>query len=286
MDGPSKEIIVKGNEPGVTIYWFRNALRLHDNPSFSSACDKANTAYLLPVYIIDPENPFAQSNDVRPGIIRVNFCLESISNLRQNMQKLNSRIIILQGKAEIILPKICSHMKATKLMFENDPATPVRERDEKTVEAVKKQNENKIDVIQFDTHSLFGMAQYLSQCNNKIVPHTYTAFKKLFDRMGDVTEEVNNIVEIPPLPVNYLEQIQDSLESNKEEKYEIPNLEDLQYNDKLEEPLRYCGGEDHALQRLDRMILQREKWAIDFGKKKISPSLKCEGTGLSPCKWH
>jgi len=284
MDDPSESAIDTGNESGVTIYWFRNALRLHDNPSFFSACDKANSDYLLPIYIIDPDYPFAQSDNVRTGIIRANFCLESISSLQRDTQKLNSRIIFLQGKAEIILPKICSQLKATKLMFENDPATPVKERDEKIVAAVKKETDDKIEVIQFDTYSLFGMNKYLSQCNNKIVPQTYTAFRKLFDRMGEAPKEVKHIVEIPPLPINYLEQIRVLLDSNKQEEYEIPSLKDLGYTNALEATQKYSGGENAALEALDRMVLQREKWVIEFGKKKTSPTLKCEGTGLSPCK--
>jgi hypothetical protein len=39
-----------------SVYWFRNALRLHDNPSFLEACRKSKT--LLPLVIIDPELPF------------------------------------------------------------------------------------------------------------------------------------------------------------------------------------------------------------------------------------
>jgi cryptochrome len=46
----------KSIEMSVTVYWFRKALRLHDNPSLLTACEHAlkNGSSLLPIFILDP----------------------------------------------------------------------------------------------------------------------------------------------------------------------------------------------------------------------------------------
>ncbi len=58
---------------GTTVYWFRKALRLHDNPALVKACERASQLY--PVFCMDPY--FAKPHLVGPN--RYAFLLESLA---------------------------------------------------------------------------------------------------------------------------------------------------------------------------------------------------------------
>ena len=82
-----------------TLYWFRKALRVHDNPSFVNAIENSST--VDPVFCIDPW--FVRSG--RVGVNRMQFLLESLSDLDENLQKIGSRLIILQGNPVEEIPR-------------------------------------------------------------------------------------------------------------------------------------------------------------------------------------
>ena len=288
MESPKKT-----EKKGLSIYWFRNALRLHDNPSLLEACNSDKTSYLLPIYIIDPEYPFSQTNSCRPAPLRANFCLQSISNLQEKMIRLDSKIVVFVGKPEIILPQICSEFEATNLIYETEAATPIRECDNRAIASIKSKTNLKIDIKTFDTHTLFTMEQYKSKCTNKLAPSTFAAFRKLFDKMGPVPDEVQQVLKIPPLPLNYaskLSKIQ-ALETKSSSStgtsiahhFNVPSMKEIGYGDNADLKNNILtGGEDTALKRLDQVIANKTQWKTGFGKRK-SPH-ECLTTGLSPCK--
>ena len=78
------------------IYWFRNDLRLLDNPSFNQAC--RNTNFLLPIFInqnkAHDETPISQPKSSK---LRKDFLEESLRDLRTQLKKLNSNLFELEG---------------------------------------------------------------------------------------------------------------------------------------------------------------------------------------------
>ena len=89
----------------VSIHWFRNRLRFHHIPSLLDACQNSFT--ILPLYIIDPDAPFAQSSGRRTGAIRANFILESIHEMNDKLwRQYDSKLVIVLGKPIHVLPQI------------------------------------------------------------------------------------------------------------------------------------------------------------------------------------
>ena len=64
-----------------TLYWFRKALRLHDNPSLVRAIRDAS--HLTPIFCLDPW--FVKSGAV--GANRMKLLLESLSDLDESLGK-------------------------------------------------------------------------------------------------------------------------------------------------------------------------------------------------------
>ena len=79
------------------IVWFRNDLRLHDNEMLVEAIAKSEA--ILPVYFFDPRH-FDQLSFHQSSVLRTNFLLESVAQLRQSFQKLGGDLLIIHGLPE------------------------------------------------------------------------------------------------------------------------------------------------------------------------------------------
>ena len=286
-----------------SVYWFRNALRLHDNPSFLEACRKSKT--LLPLVIIDPELPFAQTSGIKPGRIRMKFILQSLQNLQSQLQGFNSSLIIVRGPPEYVLPKLIQEMGGvTHLYYEKDSAAPIRKQDQKTLQLLPKH----LTIQSFDTHTLFEMEKYVSRCPGQLAPSTFGGFTKLFHQMGPDPSPVETISYVPPLPQqltstvllqssSVLERYQGEDTTNKNNDtndFPIPTLKELGYHDDQVDTEEgtfqneiFPGGETEALQRLNLIVTNKKLWVAKFEKPKTSPnSLQPDTTGLSPYIKH
>lgn len=100
------------------IHWFRHGdLRLHDNPALCYAiqqqqtADKNKAAAILPVFCFDPrlignEAQSRLSGELKCGPRRAKFVMESVADLRSNLKKVGSDLVVAQGKAEDVLGQI------------------------------------------------------------------------------------------------------------------------------------------------------------------------------------
>ena len=279
-----------GSSASVGIYWYRNALRFHDNPSLLDACTNCTT--LLPVYIIDPEYPFHQSTGIKAGCIRANFALESMKEVHTKLEtQFQSRLIVIVGKATTVLPQIIAAFNVTDLYYEREPALPIRESDRCVLEAIRKEALPKTVAIHgYDTHTLHPMESYLSKCKGHVAPSTYGGFTKIFQSFPRLKTEVKDVTCVPPLPSNTAKTIQQLF--GRSDSGSIPSLEELGYQDvsttllnRKRGGIDFIGGEDFALNLLTQQM-SRAQWVATFEKPNTSPNaLTVDTTGLSPCMY-
>jgi len=308
----------------IAVYWFRNALRLHDNPSLLHACqlDKLHKDdhvdhYLCPIFIIDPKCPFAQTKDRRVGPVRANFVLESLHDLNRNLGKLDgggkssSRLLVLRGSPVDVLPELFSTLMNQQdisipsantsfhLIYEKENALPVREMDAAVIKKLKKkidvnhpQHSDKLEILSFDTHSLFEMEHYVAKCKGGVAPSTMGSFRKIFSSMGDVPDEVDPVTSCPSLYPAFEQVVSSSLSFSSSSKslFTIPSLNDLGYD--VNEIWRgdpnctFVGGEEEAMKLLQKMK-RRPAWVATFEKPKTKPNaLVPDTTGLSAYVKH
>ena len=85
------------------IYWFRNDLRLEDNPGLAQACRDAD--YLLPVVIHDPQTTCLTAwGFERVGHHRQQFLNSAVKDLKSQLQQAGSALYVFHGKpAQIFL---------------------------------------------------------------------------------------------------------------------------------------------------------------------------------------
>jgi len=291
MSGSKSSGDLSGRKHEVAIHWFRNGLRLHDNPCLLQATEQSST--LLPLYIIDPDAPFAQTSGRKAGAIRANFVLESIEEMNTKLSEQSqgkSQMVVLQGKPEEILPEVVEQLGATAVFYEREPAAPIREADAKVLDKI---DTKKVNVCGFDTHTLHPMEHYLAQTKDQVAPSTYGVFTKIFNKMS-VPEEVPNVSideNFPPLPSSIANLTAGKVDSKDACQWKCPTLEELGYDledleNRFESGIDFVGGEDAAVALLDRMM-KRTQWVCTFEKPKTSPNaITVDTTGLSAYVKH
>ena len=99
------------------IYWFRNDLRLGDNPAFMQACKEADE--LLPIYV----HPVISEEQTPWGFARISrhrktFLQESLQDLRVRLSELGSGLLELRGHPLEVFEELRSEFGVTHIYCE------------------------------------------------------------------------------------------------------------------------------------------------------------------------
>ncbi|GLI65248.1 hypothetical protein VaNZ11_008735 [Volvox africanus] len=93
------------------VMWFRNDLRLHDNPSLDRACREGTS--VLPVYVFDPRDYGKAPNGFgRTGPARAQFILDAVSDLRARLRADGSDLLVRVGRPEEVVPELAAAVGA------------------------------------------------------------------------------------------------------------------------------------------------------------------------------
>ncbi len=225
------------------IVWFRQDLRLHDNEALSTALRMAED--VVPVYIFD-ERVFkgqTQFGFPKTGKYRAQFVLESVINLRENIQKLGGQLIVRIGRPEVILSEMAQQLKASWVICN-------RERTQEEV-LVQDGLEQKLWGIGVELLYTRGKMLYHTQDLPVPVQHTpdvFTQFRKETELITPVREPMPSPSALPPLPAGL-------------EMGEMPRLEDFGHSAFEPEPravLDFRGGETEAMRRLRHYFWEKD----------------------------
>jgi deoxyribodipyrimidine photo-lyase len=116
----------------VTIVWFRNDLRLADNPALTEAL-RENGA-IIPVYIWDPDSEAPWS----PGSASKSWLHHSLIALNQTLKTKHSHLIIQKGESLTELERICKETGATRIYWNRRYEPAGINHDQSIQEALKK----------------------------------------------------------------------------------------------------------------------------------------------------
>jgi deoxyribodipyrimidine photo-lyase len=215
----------------IAIYWFRNDLRLSDNPSLSQAC--LNADRLLPVYFHQPEGELNVYGIERVGGHRKQFLRQSLDDLRGQLQDLGSNLYEFNGMPNEVLPRLSASLGANTIYCEQIEAP-----DE--LEQVALLREAGLDVRQLWQSSMLD-PQYLP-FEVQEMPDIFTQFRKVVE--GAEFKFANPLVTLKALPP--LPSIKDFSELVTEVVLAHGQIQ-----------LDYSGGESHARAHLDQYLERR-----------------------------
>jgi deoxyribodipyrimidine photo-lyase len=225
------------------IVWFRQDLRLHDNEALATALRMADE--VVPVYVFD-ERVFMDKTRFgfpKTGKFRAQFILESVADLRQNLQHLGSDLLIRTGKPECIVANLARDLKASWVLCN-------RERTHEEV-LVQDALEQKLWSAGIELLYVRGKMLYHTQDLPVPVHHTpdsFTQFRKDNEHITPVRQPLPTPTAMPPFPTE--------LEAG-----DMPALTD--FGHLLFEPdpravLNFIGGETQALRRLRHYFWEKD----------------------------
>jgi len=168
------------------ILWFRNDLRLYDNPALKAAIDKAEQ--VVPVYVIDDR--YLREDRwgfLRTGPYRLRFLLESLTDLKEHLQEKGANLLIKRGIPETILSELASEYRADAIFAGKEYA-----HEETKMEKELKENH---DLRLFHSSPLvhpedvpFGATE---------TPDVFTSFRKKVEKYAEIRPAIPTPESIP-----------------------------------------------------------------------------------------
>ncbi len=195
--GPQREVAVnlKLLIVGCSIYWFRADLRLLDNPQFVKACQ--NSERLLPVFVLPPQEQTSWGFD-RVSKQRSAWLQQNLRDLRNSLEEKGSTLLVLEGKANHVLPALYKEIGADALYCEAI-AAPEEEHDVLELQRAGLS-------INTQWQSTMLDPQFLGMDTSEL-PDVFTNFRHLVEkRRLKFAKPVDKLQSIPPLPTNIPQQ--------------------------------------------------------------------------------
>jgi len=256
------------------LVWFRNDLRIHDNEILLEAVRKADK--ILPVYCFDPFY-FKQNSSGNPktGNIRARFLIESVANLRKNLQTIGGELIVRIGNPAEILPQLAEEYHVNEVYHHREVASEETEISEQVETALWKM---RLNLKHFIGHTLYHKEDLPFPI--KDIPDSFAVFKKKAERDSNVRPCLDTPGHIATPGIS--------------DAGEIPTLQMLGLNEPIDDPRslnRFVGGEDEALTQLANFFENNSHLLI--GKKgaqvnlsKLSPWVALGCISLRRVYWE
>ncbi len=224
------------------LVWFRNDLRIHDNEVLLEATRKGDA--IVPVYCFDPRHYGPTRYGTRKtGPIRAQFILESVADLKRNLQALGGNLITLMGKPEELIPQLAVQYGVNEVYHHREVATEEIDVSERVETALWK---HKINLKHFIGHTLYHKEHLPFPI--KDIPDVFTNFRKKVEKESTVRpcfSEPSSIC----IPENLLVD-------------NLPSLSDLGYDGQSSldsrAVLQFKGGESEGLKRMQEYFWEQD----------------------------
>jgi deoxyribodipyrimidine photo-lyase len=214
------------------IIWFKTDLRLSDNETLIKAL--ASHQSIVPVYCFD-EAHFKETifGFKKMGAYRAQFLLDALQDLKLNLQRLGSDLLIVYGKPETELPKLAKTYHAQAVFAKAETAYEEINTERQVQHALLKQG---CVLNTYHTHTLYHPQDLPFEIVN--MPDVFTQFRQSIEKHCTLRPQFETPVYIksPVLPESYL-----------------PTLETLGFLKPIPDAravLPFKGGETEAMKRL------------------------------------
>jgi deoxyribodipyrimidine photo-lyase len=211
------------------LLWFRNDLRIHDNEALAKATEK--TIEVIPVYIFDPR--IFKEHELgfpKTGKLRHQFLIESVENLRENLQNIGLNLIIKTGFPEDILPDLAQEIEADELYTSEEITQEEVDVDSLVEERLKVKGVT----TKFFWQSTLYHADDLPM-DIKNLPDIFTQFRNKVEKFAKIRPTYVTRQSLPLITENVI---------NQESTYQEASI--------------FKGGETEALKRLEEYFWQKD----------------------------
>ncbi|MFV8379434.1 DASH family cryptochrome [Flavobacterium sp. LB3R33] len=226
------------------LVWFRNDLRVHDNESLTNAIDENETVIAL--YCFDPR----QFEETRFGFkrtekFRTKFLIETVTALKENLEKLNIQLLVYYHKPEDSIPEIVAQNEINSVYFQEEWTSEEME----VLENIKLKVPDSVAFKSSYNQFLFHPETIPFDISS--IPNVFTQFRNQCEKSTMVRPEF---------------KVQPMTEENWiTNETELPRMETLGFPD-FEMDSRtafpFLGGEDEAMKRLRNYFWETKKLSV------------------------
>lgn len=157
------------------VVWFREDLRVTDNPTLANAVATAET--VVPVYVLAPSaTEQTRYGTQKMGQQRQQFLQESLQELRKQLQSRGGDLLVEVGAPEDVIPAVVDRYDADAVFAQTKPATEELE----TEHAVRAQLPTTVAFERRWTHTLYHINDLPTPYHE--IPDTFTPWRKEVER--------------------------------------------------------------------------------------------------------
>ena len=250
-----------GNKQKVVFHWFRGTdLRLRENPALDKAvsyCQKTNSQ-LVPVFCFDPRifgnDARSEFGSLKCGPRRAKFVLESIADLRQNIEKKGSKLLVAYDRPEDFFGKVLKEMKMS-----NGEAKAIYQDEVCSEEQAVEFNVKKLFGF---TEAVWGGTLYditdLPYASVNEMPDTFTPFRNKVEKKCKIGNPLPPPRQIPSCEgFKCLEEHASFMPTLADIGYTSEQIASVDTHDKRG-VLNFKGGETAALARVQDYIWDKD----------------------------
>ena len=121
-----------------TLVWFRNDLRIHDNPALKAACQNSSTVSAIFIF---SQKQFKEHNESN---IKIDFLIQNLFHLSKKLNKLNIPLTIISSSGFIEdskhIEKLCKDREINKVFFNSQFGIDEEVRDLSVKNTLEKNN--------------------------------------------------------------------------------------------------------------------------------------------------
>ena len=221
------------------IVWFRKELRIHDNEALVKALK--NHDKIIPFYCFE-ETEFGTTafGFEKTGSFRAQFLIESVQNLRENLQKIGSDLVVRKGSTAEQIARVSAEVEVSKIYAYKD------------IHSEEIAVQHQVEQLGIPIDYSFGST--LFHVND--IPHSYEETPQVFTQFRKIVEKKSSVRAVFETPEK-LPQLSLPLDLG-----DTPTLE---YFGLTPEPIDERaavlskGGEDEALKRVKHYFFETEE---------------------------
>lgn len=250
-----------------TLVWFRGKdLRVHDHPPLLDAIAAGD---MICLFVLDPY--FFAPGRAQQAPHRIQFLLESLTELARTIAGLGSHLVVVEGKSVDVVPRLAHEWRVDRVVAHRWVEPFGRERDERIAQALR------VPLKLYEGETLLPPGTLRTSSGGPF--SVFTPFKRAFLTTAQIAKPLPAPSRIPSLPAGV-----------HADKIAIPTCEALGF---LPNPRVIAAGERAARQRLadfagarvDAYDRSRDQLADENGTSRLSQDLKF-GTLSARTVWH
>ncbi|CAL4175159.1 unnamed protein product, partial [Meganyctiphanes norvegica] len=262
---PSKD----SNEKVVSVHWFRQDLRLHDNPALLASiknCDK-----FIAIFINDGFTGGLHGT----GYNQAKFLTQALHDLNDQIRAVGGYLHILKGQPSDIFRALHAEVGITHISFEQECEAIWQDRDDAVRKVAAELN---IELLEGVSNTLWNPFDVLA-ANGDTPPVTYDMFLQVTSCLGEPDHPVPN----PEWDDLLFAEITENLATRLKLYNEVPTPELLGCYPQGREDMQNIGGETHALNLLKRRLSMEEETLSEFfiHPEMINPDLLRQSMSLT-----